>query len=228
MMPELCRDLGIDRFTAFPFSSFGYGGENKFGEEEAYHHRLDRYEKLYWKTIEVGKTYRVSLELPAPVGRKTVEFGTEVRSLYDFANIEKNEWVLGKLICRLQLRESPGAFCFFLWRQIGIGNTNKTLGDVPQTHYLYPCLGPLSGLNYIRLAPVCFSGAEEFMARWRNPLFTLLRIAQHESHVCEVCDLCRRKDTRDPDLFTELGAATGRFAENYGLQTFDPARYGSP
>lgn len=227
MMPELCRELGIDRFSAFPFSSFGYGGENKFGAEEAYHHRLDRYEKLYWKTVEAGKTYRVSLELPSPPEWKAVEFGTELRPLYDFAKTEKNEWVLGKLLCRLQFRESPGAFCFFLWRQAGIGSSNKTLGNVPETHYLYPCLGPLAGLNYTRLAPVCFSWAEEFMTRWNNPLFTLLRIAQHESHVCKVCDLCRCKDTRDPDLFTEIGAATELFAENYGLHSLDPARHGS-
>lgn len=221
MMPGLCRELGIDRFTAFPFSSFGYGGADKYGEEQAYHHEIDRYEKLYRKTVEEAETHRVSLELPSPMNHKETRFGCEVRPTHDFAGIEVNEWRLGRLLGRLKYSKPSGSHCFFLWRQAGIGSTNRTLGDTTETHYIYPCLGPLSGFNYTRYTPVRFSGRENFMKLWQNPLFLLLRKAQHESRVCEVCDMCRSNDTRDPKIFAEMDKVTKAFVRTHGLNTVE-------
>ncbi|MGA2937574.1 MAG: radical SAM protein [Syntrophobacteraceae bacterium] len=218
-MPGLCRELGIDRFTAFPFFGFGYGGVGKFGPKDAYHCESEHYERVYWKTLREGEKYRVSLELPQPDVLKTAAFGTEERLLHDFARIEANEMRLGKLLNRMKFTSPPGAHCFFLWRQVGIGSTNKTLGETPETHYIYPCLGPLSSLNFARLSPVHFTGVEDFLSAWRNPVFKLLREAQHKSGISEVCDLCRSNDTRDPIAFPKMNKAVATFLEELKLHS---------
>ena len=216
-MPGHCRELGIDRFTAFPFFGFGYGGPGKFGPEEAYQCESEHYERVYRETVEEGEKYRVSLELPQPGVLKTAAFGTEERLLHDFAGIEANEIRLGKLLNGLKFTSPSGAHCFFLWRQVGIGSTNKTLGEIPGTHYIYPCLGPLSSLNFVRLAPVHFTGIEDFLSAWRNPVFKLLREAQHKSGISRVCDLCRNSDTRDPRAFSKIDEAVAAFVAEHKL-----------
>ncbi len=216
-MPGLCLELGIDRFTAFPFFGFGYGGVGKFGPEDAYHCESEHYERVYRETVREGEKYGISLELPQPEVLKAAAFGVEERLLHDFARIEANEMRLGKLLNRLKFASPPGAHCFFLWRQVGIGSTNKTLGKIPETHYIYPCLGPLSSLNFARLAPIHFTGIEDFLSAWRNPVFKLLREAQHKSGMSEVCDLCRSNDTRDPAAFPKMNRAVAAFLEELKL-----------
>jgi molybdenum cofactor biosynthesis enzyme MoaA len=211
LMPALCRRLGIDRFTAFPFFALGYGGIDKYGAEMTLSRCRSDYDELYWQTIEEAKIHRVSIEIPKPSEYKKTAFGLEIRSLNDFAHIESNEWPLGRFLTQLAFSEQLGSYCHFLWRQVGIGNTNNCGHSETETHYLYPCIGPLSGVDLSRQTSFRFPNAENFLALWNNPVFSHLRAAQSQSGICEVCDLCRQKDTRDPKEFAQLEQAVDEF-----------------
>jgi hypothetical protein len=98
---------------------------------------------------------------------------------------------------------------------VGIGSVNRTQRAQGETHYLYPCIGPLSGLDLSERAPFRFPSTEEFMPLWRNPVFSLLRKAQHEPSVSPVCDTCRHTDTRDPEHYPRLERLVREFAREH-------------
>ena len=214
-MPALCRELGIDRFTAFPYFGLGYHGRDKYGPEMTLEACRQQYDQLYWPTVREAEAHGVSLEIPLPGSEKRVAFGLEARPLHDFARIESNEWKLGRFVFHLEYDAPPGQYCQFLWRSAGIGSTYKTGHAEDETHFLYPCIGPLSGLDLSRQTAFRFPGAEDFLRLWRNPIFTMLRRAQHERGVSEVCDVCRRTDTRDPTHFPLLQRLVAEFARKH-------------
>ncbi len=214
-MPALCRELGIDRFTAFPFFALGYGGRGKYGPEMTLALCRQEYDDLYWQTIREAEIHEVSIELPLPSSQMQTSFGLEVRKLNNFANIESNEWPLGRFLTRLTFREATGTYCHFLWRQVGIGSTENGSHTKEETHYLYPCLGPLGNVDLSRQTSFRFPSAEDFLKLWNHPIFFHLREAQHQQGVCDVCDACRQKDTRDPKEFPELEKLVDQFSAQY-------------
>jgi molybdenum cofactor biosynthesis enzyme MoaA len=213
-MPGLCRELGIDRFTAFPYFGLGYHGHDKYGPEMTLAAVRDRYDELYWKTVGEAEAHGVSLEIPPPSAESRPVFGMETRPLHDFARVESNEWKLGRFV---PLPESPAAHshCAFLWRTACIGSTNGAGQAEGETHYLYPCIGPLSNLDLSRRTAFRFPRTEEFTRLWHNPVFTLLRRAQREPGLSPVCDACRATDTRDPRHFPRLERLVADFAREH-------------
>lgn len=201
-LPELCAKLGIDRFSGFPFFAFGYGGADKYGDKDCFQPDDPCYAELYTKTLQEAKKYGISMELPLPGLCPSDSSIIINRPLHDFGKIEQNEHRLDKLL--LELLSTGKKPCFFLWRQASIGSVNRTLGDVAASHYLYPCLGPLSGVDFAKVTPVDFSAPLDFFARWNHPVFVRLRRAQKIQGLCTVCDLCMVSDTRDPELFPLL------------------------
>jgi pyruvate-formate lyase-activating enzyme len=217
-MPSLCRELGIDRFTAFPYFGLGYEAAGRWGSDETYHTAPTTYDAVYDETVREAQDHQVSLEIPLPSYARQTAFGLEVRPLHDFANIARNVWRIGRLLNAAPDAVSTGAYCHFLWRQAAIGSTNRTLGDVPATHYLYPCIGPLSSLNLARKAAFDFPSSEEsFLTIWKNDVFTRLRVAQRSPGVSSVCDACRSCDTRDPSAAAGLERLVAEFTEELGL-----------
>ncbi len=211
-MPALCRELGVDRFTAFPYFGLGYHGRDKYGPEMTLEACREEYDELYWATIREAEAHGISLEIPLPGFEKRTAFGVEARPLHDFARIESNEWKLGRFVFHLDYDVPPGQYCPALWRSAGIGNTHKGGHVEGETHFLYPCIGPLSSLDLSRRTAFRFPGADDFLKLWRNPVFTLLRRAQHQPGVSEVCDMCRSNDTRDPQHFPRLERMVAKFA----------------
>lgn len=220
-MPALCRRLGVDRFSAFPYFGLGYHGRDKYGPEMTLASCRDRYDELYWTTVKEAEAHAVSLEIPLPSPHRRTAFGVEARSLHDFARIESNQWRLGRFVAELDYAAASGAYCHFLWRSAGIGSTSNTghAGDV--THYLYPCIGPLSSVDLSRRTAFRFPDAEGFSHLWRNPVFTKLRHAQREPGVSPVCDACRSADTRDPQHFPRLERLVADFAREHSGATQD-------
>ncbi len=214
-MPALCHQLGIDRFTVFPFFALGYGGEGKYGAEMTLATCRQTYDELYWPTIEAAQRYQISIEMPPPSDHTKTAFGLEIRQFNDFARIETNEWPMARFLADFIPLESPNRYCHFLWRQVGIGSTHNCGHSEEETHYLYPCIGPLSGLDFSRKTSFRFPNSDGFIDLWNNPIFSQLRQAQHQRDVCEVCDLCQAKDTRDPKEFECLESATKQFSRQY-------------
>jgi molybdenum cofactor biosynthesis enzyme MoaA len=214
-MPALCRELGIDRFTTFPYFGLGYHHPEKYQAEMTLATCRDQYDELYLGTVREAEAHRVSLEIPFPSDQMRIAFGLEVRAFYDFARIETNEWTLGRFLNALQFDKPVGEHCHFLWRQGAIGSTNNAGHTTDETHYMYPCLGPLSGVDLSRTTPFRFPDSKGFMALWQGRLFSHLRQAQQRQGVCEVCDVCRQNDTRDPRGFARLENLVGRFAEQF-------------
>jgi len=214
-MPRLCRSLGIDRLTLFPFFALGYAGPGKYGADMTLEACRDRFEALYEETVREAQEQRVSIEIPPPSNRSRIVFGMEVRHVHDFARIESNEWPLGRFLNGLNFRAPPEAYCHFLWRTAAIGSTNNSGHSMDETHFLYPCIGPLSSVDLSRRTPFRFEASEGFLTLWQNSVFTILRRAQHGSGICEVCDMCRSRNTRDPAGFEALERAVGRFSATY-------------
>ncbi len=214
-MPALCRDLGVDRLSAFPYSSLGYHGRDKFGPDMTLEACRDEYDQVYEETVREAEAHQVSIEIPLPGAQKRVAFGVEARPLHDFARIESNEWALGRFVGHLYWQVPHGKYCHFLWRSAGIGSTNRAGHTAAETHYLYPCIGPLSGVDLSRRTGFRFPDAHGFRDLWHNPVFTLLRRAQRDPGVSTVCDMCRSADTRDPKHFPRLEQAVARFAQEH-------------
>ncbi len=222
-MPALCRQLGIDRLSAFPYFGLGYHGPAKFGAEMTLQACRDQYDDLYWSTVREAEAHGITLEIPLPSTQKRIAFGLEARPVNDFARIESNEWKLGRFVWHLDYDAPPAQYCHFLWRSAGIGSVNRTMRAQDETHYLYPCIGPLSGLDLSERTAFRFPGGEDFMRLWRNPVFSLLRRAQREPGLSPVCDTCRDTDTRDPQHHPRLERLVAEFARDHCAPSTAPA-----
>ena len=214
-MPAFCRELGVDRFTAFPYFALGYNSKGKFGPDMTLEACRETYDDIYMETIREAEANGITIEIPGPSGRVKTGFGLELRTLKDFALIEANEWPFSRFLKGLKFEKPPGTYCHFLWRYAAIGNTNNSNHSPDETHFIYPCIGPLSSVDLSRRTAFRFPGGKGFMELWGNSILTLLRRAQHESGICEVCDLCKKKNTRDPRLFKHLENLVGQFQERH-------------
>ena len=203
-MPELCRSLGIDRFTGIPFFAFKYNQLDKYGSADTFHQCYNEYERLYEKTIEEARRHRVSVEIPVPQNKKRVRFGVEVRNFYDFAGIEEPPSGLDTLIDDLRYEGSDSKACPDIWKIAYITNTRIDSFNRAATHYLYPCLGPLSAMDFSMKTPFHFPACDVFLPLWNSPLYKGLRRAQAVPGISRICDLCRKIDSRDPSHFKKL------------------------
>ncbi|WP_438394126.1 radical SAM protein [Caballeronia sp. DA-9] len=211
-MPALCRKLGIDRLTAFPYAALGYHTvAHTFGPEETLENFRAEYDAIYEETVREAGIHQVSLEIPSPSAEKTVRYGLEVRGFYDFAKIEKNEWQLSKLADAFLHSETQDNFCRFLWRMGCIGSTHKGSRARNVSNYMYPCIGPLSSAELSQMTTFNFPGENEFLNLWKNPVFKHLRSAQKQSDVCAVCDKCRCSDSRDAETFPDFERLVAKF-----------------
>jgi hypothetical protein len=210
-MPALCREHGIDRFTGFPYSSFTIRVGGKYGAEQSLEACRERYEAVYEATMQEAERHQVSIELPLPASQKQVSFGLERRGFLDFARVEANDWPLLGFVNRIPLARPARPACGFLWRQASAVSTRRF--NVPgETHYLNPCLGPLSAVDLSRPTAFRFPALADFGALWRNPVFSLLRAGQRQEGLSPVCDACRATDTRDPRHFARLNQLVTDFA----------------
>jgi MoaA/NifB/PqqE/SkfB family radical SAM enzyme len=203
-MPALCRSLGIDRFTAIPFFSFSYTGGQRYGPEETFHRCRDEYDALFEETVREAEAHRVSIEIPMPEGHKQASFGIEVRSFYDFANVEESLNQPGRLTEGLDYEAEDARHCPAIWSIAYIGSTNRRHQATSGTHYLYPCLGPLGTVDFSTRTAFDFPDAAGFMDLWNSPTFVKLRVGQRWAGISPVCDACRRMDSRDPSNFPGL------------------------
>jgi MoaA/NifB/PqqE/SkfB family radical SAM enzyme len=216
-MPALARELGVDRFTAFPYSALRLiSPPDKFGPEMALESNRDGYGKIYEETVRNAEDHCVSLEIPPPDNNADSTFGVEIRPFYDFAHIEYNAWPLGRFLEGIKFTHPPEFFCHFLWRYASIANTYNIGHASNVSHFLYPCIGPISGVDLSRRTAFYFEEAGSFSKLWRNQVFAHLRKAQHRRGVCEICDICRRGNTRDPILLEKLEYLAKQFEKTYG------------
>jgi hypothetical protein len=215
-MPEICRELGIDRFVAIPFFALGYNVPDKFDEKQAYHHAAGIYDDLYDQAIKNAAANGISIELPLPTGQKSSDFAVETRILHDYAAIERNEWQLGKLLCSRRFSNPQGSFCHFLWRYASV--TSSLAGPPGEVQrWLYPCLGPLASVMTTKEMFFHFPDRIEFEKLWQNEIFTFLRKSQHISGLCTICDFCRQRDTRQPHAIHKLKGMIKDFALPHSL-----------
>ena len=212
-MPGLCRELGVDRLTGFPYSALGY--EDRFGIDMTLHACRERYDTLYLETVAAARKHGVTLEMPLPSEEKRDKYGTEIRPVHDFAKVETNQWSLGRFVSNLKYNHKEGKFCEYLWRLAPIGSVNKVHRAQEESHYIYPCIGPLSSLDLSRNAAFRFPDTEGFQELRHNEVFTHLRTAQHNVGMAPPCDICRSNDTRDPQHFPLLQRLVGQFSEEF-------------
>lgn len=213
-MPALCRKIGIERFTAIPFFSLGYESEDRLGSADAYHHIGDAYDEIYYQTIEKAEQYRISIELPLPRTQTVADFGVERRAYHDFAGLVRGDMDLSKLLEGFAFGSSKEDFCQFLWRQAAIGSVNRYQAGESNTHFLYPCLGPLAALEATEATMFHFPDEDGFQDLWQNPMFTMLREGQLHRGLVPVCDACRGCDSRDPSAIPAFSELVRTFREN--------------
>ncbi len=202
-MPELCRSLGIDRFTGIPFFSLGYDYADRYGAAETFHHCRDSYDGLYDETLREAELNRVSVELPMPASRRRSAFGLEARGFYDFAGIEETPGRLSALIDDAGWMPDAAGRCQHIWRSAHIGSTDRTHA-LPNAHYLYPCLGPLGRVDFSTRMTFNFPDLRGFRETWNSPVLVRLRAAQTRAGLSRVCDACRHTDSRDPENFERM------------------------
>jgi MoaA/NifB/PqqE/SkfB family radical SAM enzyme len=202
-MPELCRSLGIDRFTGIPFFSLGYDYADRYGAAETFHHCRDTYDGLYDETLREAQRQRVSVELPMPSSRRQTAFGLETRGFYDFAGIEETPGRLSALIDDAGWMPDATGNCHHIWRTAYIGSTDRTQA-LPNAHYLYPCLGPLARVDFSTRTTFNFPDLRGFRETWNSPVLVRLRAAQTRAGLSKVCDACRNTDSRDPENFARM------------------------
>jgi MoaA/NifB/PqqE/SkfB family radical SAM enzyme len=205
-MPELCRSLGVDRFTAIPFFAYRFAGTAKYGADESLHRGRDLYEPLYHETVAQARLHRVSLELPPPEGQKRSAFGVEVRSFYDFAGIEETPHRLALLVDDLAYDSPAAPSCGAIWKIAHVGSRDRTHAATAGTHFLYPCLGPLATADFSTRTAFDFPDGRGFLELWNNPVFVKLRAAQRWCGISPICDTCRGMDSRDPANFSQMDA----------------------
>jgi MoaA/NifB/PqqE/SkfB family radical SAM enzyme len=203
-MPAFCRSVGIDRFTGIPFLSYAYDWSEKYGPAESFHRCRDLYEPLYWQTVAEARRHKVSLEIPMPQDCKRSAFGVEVRSFYDFAEVEKNLHRLGLLVETLAY-DAPGVQnCREIWKIAYAGSRDRNHAAAAETHFLYPCLGPLGIVDFSTRTGFDFPNSEKFLELWNSPVLVKLRTAQRWAGLSRICDACRTMDSRDPNNFAVM------------------------
>jgi hypothetical protein len=203
-MPALCRALGIDRFTAFPFASLQ--SDCHYGAAETLDKCRDVYDALYAETVAEAARHQVSIEIPPPSDDKRLRFGLEVRPLFDHARIEEQANPAALLVDDLVYDHLPRPNCPQIWQTASIGARFR-VHEGTASHFLYPCLGPLCTVDYSKELAFDFPGTAGFLDLWNHPIFVKLRKAQRTPGLSPVCDICRGCDTRHPDTFATLNAA---------------------
>jgi hypothetical protein len=207
LMPALCRRLGVDRFTAIPFFSYAYdqapGGET-YGAAESFHLYRDRYDELFGQTVEQARQHGVSVELPLPVDQTKAAFGLEVRSFYNFADFPEPPYYRLTDLLDGFTTAATALPCHEVYSKAHIGSRHRGQLDQTATHHLYPCLGPMSVVDFSPWTGFDFPDAEGFLRLWNHPMLVRLRAAQAAAGVCRVCDACRGMDSRDPRNFATL------------------------
>jgi MoaA/NifB/PqqE/SkfB family radical SAM enzyme len=220
-MPKLCRSLGIDRFTGIPFFAVNYKQSDKYGAAETFHQCYNEYERVYEQTIEEALRHRVSIEIPVPQSKKRVRFGVELRGFHDFAGIEELPPRLDILVDGLRYETPDLKACPEIWKIAYISNTHADSFNQAATHYLYPCLGPLSVADFSMKVPFGFPVRDVFLRLWNSPLYKGLRKAQVMPGGSRICDLCRNIDSRDPSHFKELEGLLNGFESQLGISSVD-------
>jgi hypothetical protein len=204
-MPALCRELGVAYLTAIPFFSFGYERLPRLSGKDSLHARRARYDELHEATIVAARDAGVSVELPLPSDYGSTRFGLEARRTHDFAEVGQQRPVLGRLLDGDPGRTDAGTPCPALWRDVYLGSTARIHARQTVTHYAYPCLGPLSSVDFSDETGFDFPvDPEEFLEFWNNPLHRHLREGQSRAGTCVVCDVCRSTDTRNPPEFPRI------------------------
>jgi molybdenum cofactor biosynthesis enzyme MoaA len=205
-LPALCRDVGVAYLTAIPFFSLGYERLPRLSGKDSLHAVRARYEELHESVVAAARIAGVSVELPLPSDGSPTRFGLEVRHRHDFAGVERHRPVLGRLLDGDPNHDDRGVPCPELWRNVYIGSTAR-LHTQDVTHYAYPCLGPLSSVDFSGETGFDFPADETgFLEFWNNSLHRHLREAQSRPGACGVCDVCRSTDTRDPSQFPAMEA----------------------
>ena len=126
----------------FPYSAFTLDVPGRYGPEKTLDACRDRYEAVYEETIREAGAGGVDRAAVASRPQAGVVRAGAAR-LHDFARVETNEWPLDRFVDRLALPRPERGHCAFLWRQASVASTQ--LGQSPdESHYLNPCLGPLS------------------------------------------------------------------------------------
>jgi molybdenum cofactor biosynthesis enzyme MoaA len=219
-LPALCRRLGVDRLSAFPYAALGYDSTaHTFGPQDTLERWRERYDALHGETLDEARRHGVSVELPVPAGGKAVRFGLEVRRLDDFAGVERNEWPLAALAQALHGRPPAVERCAFPWRIGCIGSTHRGSRAQAESHYMYPCIGPLSSADLSAATAFRFPDEAGMAALWNNPVFRHLRTAQSRRGVSPVCDHCRHHDSRDPGEFPALERLVAEFTTDMDALT---------
>jgi uncharacterized Fe-S cluster-containing radical SAM superfamily protein len=201
LMPALCRSLGIDRFTAFPFASLQT--DCRYGASETLDKCREQYDALYLETVRAAENYQVSIEIPPPSEGKRLAFGLEVRPLYDFARIEEHRNPAALLVDELAYEQLARPNCPQIWQTASIGARFR-VHQGSASHFLYPCLGPLCTVDFSTQLGFDFPCTDGFLKLWNHPIFVKLRTAQQQPGLSEVCDVCRGCDTRHPDTFSAI------------------------
>ena len=220
-MPKLCRSLGIDRFTGIPFFAINYKQLDKYGAAQTFHQCYNEYERVYEQTIEEARRHRVSIEIPVPQNKKRVHFGVEVRDFYDFAGIEEPPFRLDTLMNGLRYEAPDRKACPEIWKIAYITNTHIDSFNRAATHHLYPCLGPLSAVDFSMKTPFGFPARDVFLELWNSTLYKGLRKAQVMPGVSRICDLCRKIDSRDPSHFKKLEGLLNELESQLGTRSVD-------
>ncbi len=227
-MPELCRELGVAYLTAIPFFSLGYERLPRLSGKDSLHACRTRYDELYDSVVAAARAAGVSVELPLPTDGRTARFGLEVRGQHDFAGIEQRP-ALGRLLDGDPNRNDAGVPCPEIWRNVYLGSTARLHARQDVTHYAYPCLGPLSSVDFSEETGFDFPAEEaEFLEFWNNPLHRHLREAQSRRGACPVCDVCRSSDTRDPSEFPRMEALIASWRQTRSASTLVRAGAESP
>ena len=204
-MPELCRELGVAYLTAIPFFSLGYERLPRLSGTESLHAVRARYDALHDSVVAAARAAGVSVELPIPSDGRATRFGLEVRRQHDFAGVEQHRPVLGRLLDGDPNHHDGGVPCPEVWRNLYLGSTARLHVRQDITHYAYPCLGPLSSVDFSAETGFDFPADEAaFLSFWNNPLHRHLREAQSRRDLSKVCDVCRSTDTRDPAEFPRM------------------------
>ncbi len=222
-MPELCRRLGIDKFTVIPFYSMDFQISKKLNHQDSLENFRHQYDSLYGDTISKAEFYGVSLELPRSSRELSVRFGLEEREFFDFARVGET---LPYEICNLLplglIEDRNSRQCPDVWRQLLIGHTYRNqMGFGRFSHFRYPCLGPLCFIDLSLSAGINPGKPHTFYDLHNHPLFVFLRESQLQPGKNNTCDLCRKIDSRNPAAYSQLMNNLSEFQKKVEAEVYD-------